>query len=271
MPHVSIPDTIAAILRRSTIDGDILHLPEQLAPKDYVTVKKIVENAGGKWKRGKGHVFQPGGIQRLLASLESGTARDTIKDRQAFYTPRVIASDMALFACCDGKTVLEPSCGGGSLIKACIEKGASRIVGIEIDEPTFSATSIAFGAAYPDFPLSIHNADFLEVDTKFLGQFDRVVMNPPFTRDADLKHVLHAWQFVAPGGRLVALTSPGWTFSTRGTRGTFTDWMKDLQGEHERLPDAEFGRATVQVVRIVVTKPGLTAAEKAMAAMRALA
>ena len=35
--------------------------------------------------------------------------------------------------------------------------------------------------------------------------YDRVIMNPPFTRGQDVTHVQHALRFVRPGRRLVAV------------------------------------------------------------------
>ena len=41
------------------------------------------------------------------------------------------------------------------------------------------------------------------------ADFDRIVMNPPFTNAQDVRHILHARQFLAPGGALVALCANG--------------------------------------------------------------
>ena len=49
--------------------------------------------------------------------------------------------------------------------------------------------------------------DFLETTPEPV--YDRVIMNPPFTRGADAKHVLHALGFVKPGGLLVSVMSNG--------------------------------------------------------------
>ena len=51
-------------------------------------------------------------------------------------------------------------------------------------------------------------ADFLAVGEN-LGEFDRVVMNPPFDRGNDLDHIKHAFALLAPGGRLVAVCANG--------------------------------------------------------------
>ena len=50
-------------------------------------------------------------------------------------------------------------------------------------------------------------ADFLALDD--LGEYDRIVMNPPFERGADINHIAHAFAHLAPGGRLVAVCANG--------------------------------------------------------------
>lgn len=42
-----------------------------------------------------------------------------------------------------------------------------------------------------------------------LGQFDRIVMNPPFAHGADIDHIKHAYRMLKPGGRLVAICANG--------------------------------------------------------------
>lgn len=44
---------------------------------------------------------------------------------------------------------------------------------------------------------------------RLAGAVDSVVMNPPFTRAADVAHVRHALTLLAPGGRLVSVVAPG--------------------------------------------------------------
>ncbi len=46
-------------------------------------------------------------------------------------------------------------------------------------------------------------ADFLTIYPT--QTYDRVVMNPPFTKGQAEKHIIHAAKFVAPGGRLVSV------------------------------------------------------------------
>jgi 16S rRNA G1207 methylase RsmC len=39
--------------------------------------------------------------------------------------------------------------------------------------------------------------------------FDRILMNPPFERGDDIRHIEHARKFLKPGGRLVAICADG--------------------------------------------------------------
>ena len=48
------------------------------------------------------------------------------------------------------------------------------------------------------------------------AEYDLVTMNPPFAKDQDIDHVMHAWEFVRPGGRLVSIMPAGWSMRGGG-------------------------------------------------------
>ena len=93
-----------------------------------------------------------------------------------------------------GYRVLEPSAGRGDIASAARAEGARvtcyelvpRLVDI-LRAAGFEATEADFMTVKPD-PV-----------------FDFVLMNPPFERQADRAHVRHAFEFLAPGGILVAI------------------------------------------------------------------
>ena len=93
--------------------------------------------------------------------------------------------------------ILEPSAGTGNLLRA-MPYGPSRVA-IEIDHD--NAEKLA-GLAV------VHEMDFLQ-SNGVLGQFDRIVMNPPFKNGVDIKHINHAETYLKPGGKLVALCANG--------------------------------------------------------------
>ncbi len=47
------------------------------------------------------------------------------------------------------------------------------------------------------------------------------MMNPPFSRNQDIRHVMRALDFLRPGGRLVAIMSPHFTFAQDALSRTF--------------------------------------------------
>ncbi len=106
--------------------------------------------------------------------------------------------------------VLEPSAGTGVLVWAAQKWDRLDITAIEISQPLAEALGAeslrevkAGGRGF-----AVTCADFLECNGD-LGQFNRVVMNPPFDHGADIKHIEHALKFLKSGGRLVAVCANG--------------------------------------------------------------
>ena len=211
MPHVKLTPDVIDVLTRSKVGPDqnllgggawSLTLPGQLARPLYVAVNKALLAAGGKWNKSAGaHVFDGDPRERLGIALESGMVIDQKVVRQAFYTPPEVADEMATLALLrPGLTVLEPSAGGGALADACL-KFEPKVTVFCIEKDSGAAAKLSARG------LPARCADFLTWDGGFgpWGAFDRVVMNPPFSRGADAKHVAKAYEWLAPGGRLVAL------------------------------------------------------------------
>lgn len=125
----------------------------------------------------------------------------------AFYpTSPSLAAHMAELAMIrPGDRALEPSAGLGALVEELVERGAD-VTAHELQPERAAYLS----ATYPP-PTRVFVGDFTAQPPD--PSYDRVVMNPPFSlpgeRQSDAAHVLHAMGFVAPGGRLVALMSPG--------------------------------------------------------------
>ncbi len=200
MPTQLTPE-VRAILEASTITANSLTLPPgRLDPKTYKAVNVHIENAGGKWsKKEQKHLFTTDARTALGMVLAEGKSTDHVKEhkkmRQAFYTPDSIAAEVAELADVHGMHVLEPSAGEGALADACVRQGAAIVECYEIDEKASQALN-----------KKNHNfitADFLEQNPKI--HYDRVVMNPPFTRKQHIKHVRHAQVFLKVGGELYAI------------------------------------------------------------------
>jgi len=148
-----------------------------------------------------------------------------------------------------GHHVLEPSAGSGAIIDA-IEARSCNDVMMTCYEINSSLTNILEAKGYP-----IHGSDFLQADTS--RQFDRVVMNPPFEKLADIDHVLTAFARLKPGGRLVSVMSPGAFFRDCEKAQAFRLLFEELGGEKIELPEGSFKASGTGVasVLVVVDKP----------------
>ena len=80
-----IPSDVAAILARSTIEGNVLRLPEQLDRETYLRVDKALKAARGKWDRkAHGHVFPFDPRELIGAAVSDGVIVDARRTMQFF-------------------------------------------------------------------------------------------------------------------------------------------------------------------------------------------
>ena len=96
--------------------------------------------------------------------------------------------------------VLEPSAGKGALASKAVALGA-KVDCIEIQPG--HAHELAISGLYNN----VRCADFLQIEPPLDPSrlYDAIIMNPPFDRGRDCMHVMHAWKFLKPGGKLVAI------------------------------------------------------------------
>ncbi|MGF3025586.1 methyltransferase [Methylobacterium aquaticum] len=249
---------ILAILDRCACDGNALSLAGvgQLDRMTYSDVNKVLVAAGGKWNRkAQAHLFDGDAAEAIEPILLTGEVTSRKVELQQFDTPELLARQVVARAgITDGMSVLEPSAGLGALARAARDCHGA-VTCVEIDERRFDALRQVAGGGLG----TLVRGDFLSaVPLRPLREFDRVVMNPPFTRDQDIAHVRHAAQFLKPGGRLAAIMSGGVTFRTRGAAPAFREWVASLGGTIERLPDNAFAESgtNVSTVLVVVDMPG---------------
>lgn len=253
MATLQLSKEAKSVLQDSTIEGFLLKLPpQQLERKLYLEVNKALEILGGKWnKKLKGHLFTIDPQKELDRLLEEDKTEytDLKKELQFFETPEWLAKHMIELAEVeDTDFVLEPSIGRGGIAKFLPNK--DNVIGYEIHEPFVQELrSQGFGVIYCDFlrEIAIGNPE---------SSYDVVVMNPPFTKGQDVGHVMHAWEFLRPGGRLVALTSKSWTFNSQSKYIKFRDFVGRYSVHQEDVPAGTFKEAgtNIETVLIVLEK-----------------
>jgi predicted RNA methylase len=203
---LKIKDDVMRVLAGAEVNDRNLYLgpPGSLDRKLYTDTNKVLEAIGGKWSRTAGaHVFSEPVADVLDPILLTGEYSRTKQDFGQFDTPpEVVARVMELSEIENYGTppmVLEPSAGLGNIAIAAIAAGG-RVSTVEIDGKRCAALRAAGVNA-------VNQADFLTMQPSEGFMFDLVLMNPPFTGQADIDHVTHALKFVKPGGRLVAVMS----------------------------------------------------------------
>lgn len=247
---MKIDNDVLAVLSAANIDGAKLFLTGRLDRALYTLTNKVLEAAGGKWNRKAGaHVFDGDASERVEQIILTGDVLVPKEDFEFFPTPpAVVARVMELAGVERGMRVLEPSAGLGAIAYPCAAAGAA-VDCYEIQQ----GNAYALAMKAPHDLGKTKTADFLTVEPEAV--YDRVVMNPPFSRQADIKHVLHALKFLKPNGRLVSVMGAGVTFRQDKLATEFRQLVVDRGGRIETLPQGSFQAIGTKVNTVIVEIP----------------
>jgi len=172
-------------------------------------------------------------FEKMGDSLRAGV--QVVAAPQLFPTPPDLAARMVELAEIEAESrVLEPSCGMGGIMDHILVSVPT--VAVEINP----ALAERLKAKYPG--CRVVCGDFLECNGD-LGQFDRIIMNPPFENGSDIRHIRHALTFLRPGGRLVAICAAG---------PRQTEQLRPLAVSWELLPAGTFAGTGVHAALLVI-------------------
>lgn len=252
---VKISDENKEIFKQGRIEGNLYFLPNSpLDRAKYVEINKVLELCGAKWNRAKkAHVFESEEkAQSLIEAQEKGEVVDKKKTFQFFETPKELAKQMVKLAeikyvdyeepVDDAdllQDVIEPSAGRGAI---CDEIDGSRCL-FRCTELDPENAKILEEKGYPVFC-----GDFL-TSTE---QADRFIMNPPFTKGQDAKHVLHAHSLLREGGRLVSVMSASVEFNSQKNYKKIRQLVEETGGNIIKLPDRTFKESGTNVNTVLV-------------------
>lgn len=143
-------------------------------------------------------------------------------------------------------TVLEPSAGLGHICREI------RQLGVEPD--CFEVSPLLRqGLLLQGF--NIIGEDFLSSTATAI--YDRILANPPFSRNGIARHTLHALDWLRPGGRLVTLAHH-YQLQPSATDRAFFQWLKGFGAKFydcgEAFQSAE-RPCHIPIQIIVVNKP----------------
>lgn len=246
---MKLTDDVLNVLTEAETDGNQLRLVGQLDRTLYVATNKALEAAGGKWNRSaKAHIFPDDAADAIEQMVLTGEIIAAKQEFGFFPTPpEVVDRLIGLAKLESGMRVLEPSAGQGAIASRLAEDGGDVTCVELLDENIAALKELRlFG--------DIRQSDFLELSAD--PTYDRVVMNPPFAKQADIHHVNHALEFLKPDGLLVSIMSNSVSFRENSLTTTFRQMVNDRGGYSEDLPDGAFKSSGTMVRTIIAIIPG---------------
>lgn len=248
---MKVSNDVLNVLAACDFDGQRLVLTGQLDRKLYTATNAVLEAAGGKWDRkAKAHVFPvdaSDAMEQIIQTGEVTLIRTIQQDFGYFPTPQPVVDRMRELAQVGyGMRLLEPSAGRGAIAGAFLDVALVHVY--ELLQSNFDVLN------NDDRYESATQCDFLTVAPDAV--YDRVCMNPPFAKQADIKHVLHALKFLKPDGLLVSVMSAGVTFRDDKFTREFRDLIRARGGDIEALDDGAFKSSGTMVRTVIVTIPG---------------
>ncbi|RYG27178.1 class I SAM-dependent methyltransferase, partial [bacterium] len=260
--HFKNPNSMETIeiLLKCVVEGHTVKLPniELDADKEYRPVKKALERIGGKWNsRAQGFVFEEDPTE-LLASIQRGEPVNIKKDFQFFATPVSLANYLVSIAydkCLvniENPKILEPSAGDGALVKAIVKHMPDqRVDCFELMELNRIKLQKVAGT-------DVLGGDFLEAvaqDTMKMitEQYDLIIANPPFTKNQDIDHIRAMYKCLKPGGVIVTIASPSWTFGQQKKQTDFKEWLENIGATTEEVAAGQFKESGTNVSAVIIT------------------
>lgn len=242
---MEIKRSILDIIASCEIHDNILLLPPvQLNRTDYLAVNKVLEALGGKWNRkAGGHTFDYDPSEKIEDIILTGEYTDAKKDYQFFPTPPKLAEYLCdLTEIDETTTVLEPSCGKGNIADAAWKRNPARLLGIELNDD--------LKPLLVDKPYEVLiGQDFLSYSEE---TWDRIVMNPPFSKSQDRTHILKAYERLTPGGILVSVASSSILWRTDNRSEVFRDFLSGVHATIEELDEGAFKESGTMVRTCIV-------------------
>lgn len=225
----------------------IMSLPYiELPRKVYTDVKSIIEKNGGRWKGGKTQGFQfEFNPTELFSKLHSGEDVNNKKEFQFFATPNEVINLMITKADLKASdVVLEPSAGKGNIVDRILPL-CKKVYMCELMQEN---RQILEKKGYKDLIVS---EDFTTLDEKKY-KYDKIIANPPFTKNKDCLHILKMYEHLKSKGRLVSIMGPSWVTGTQKKQIEFRNCLTKLGASWESIEEGAFKKSGTNVKTYLV-------------------
>lgn len=240
---MKIDKNVIEVLSSAEIDGCSIKITAQLDRKLYQKVAKVLSAMGGKYVSAKKATVFPDetDIETTINNIiETGEFISVAKEFQFFPTPDDLAEKVvALANIKEGDVCLEPSAGRGNIAKYmpgcdCIEINSDNRKYLEEN---------GFNVIHDDFMTFTPNK-----------KYDVIVMNPPFCKGQDAKHILKAIEIAEK--TVVAIAGGSVMFRQDKIYAKLREIVKKYNGAITELPQKSFKESgtNVETCLIIVRK-----------------
>jgi len=238
-----------SIIKQGKLEDNVYSLPDiELDRKDYLQIAEHLKFLGGKWNRGKrGFIFDRE-IKNIDDLLGDNTKKK--KDLQFFETPEKLAKRLVELAEIKHQdTILEPSAGRGAIIKEIKKVCDCEIQYCEIDK-----TNLKYLEKIDRLENVSKNGDFLKFDCM---TFDKIISNPPFSKNQDIDHIMQMYKLLRVKGILVSMASQHWENSQEKKCVEFRRFLGLTRAEVIDIDRGEFKESGTMIgSKIIIIKKG---------------
>ena len=229
---------IQEIINNCRAQDGIIFLPAVTIDRSlYLQLKKLMQSNGAKWKGGKVGGFVCPNAGEVLQRMQGGDLSNRKKDYQFFATPVELGEAMVgdLETITPDMRILEPSAGQGALITAMRNRFGSDICPdyCELMPENRRYITAHFSGCH------CVGDDFLQAEG-LEERYDRIVANPPFSKNQDIRHILRMYDCLNPTGRMVTLCSPHFEFANDRESCNFRDWLYSVNAHVRLVPKRTF-------------------------------
>lgn len=234
--------SVEEILKHCTLEDNVLKLPQvQFNKKSYAEAKKWIEEAGGSWQGGKVQGFTfPFNAERVFSILHEGKRCNLQQEFQFFATPPEVADWLVMLAGgihVDEK-ILEPSAGTGAIIDA-IHRSCKDVV---VD--CFELMPENKELLSKKNNIQILGDDFT---TYNLDLYDKIIANPPFCKNQDIRHVKRMYEHLKEGGTVAAIMGCHWKLAQEKECVDFRKWLDDVGAKVYDIEEGAFKQSGTEI------------------------
>lgn len=236
-------------ISKMIVNGNRLELPKNEHFSNYAQVKTALVKAGGKYKKNGFEFTSP--AEAIKLRLVGGEKIDDKKKFQFFATPEPLAMQLVDLADIGvNDRVMEPSAGQGAIADVIVNTIPVTCFCIELMPENVKILI--------DKDHNVYEGDFLKYNKSDIDVFDKIVANPPFTKNQDIDHIRHMYELLDNGGRLVSLSSKSWVTGSQKKQVAFREWLFELGAEMIDVDEGSFKQSGTNVggMIIIINKGG---------------